>query len=251
MHDTLEPSSTRRCAGARLPDRGQVGCRLTREWQRLRIDPEALLRAETWEVVEGPVNDLDEVLVAVGFGVARSARTDQLLTRLVRLAATDDLAGRAVIQRLMPGLVARAARRHRPGRTADALDELIGAAWISIRTYNMARRPGCIAAALLADAGHRAFRAAERRRSIDEHPNDLRDCYPSRERDPHPVEELAELFRAARATGVADADLDILRRLLANPRMAEVAEALAVTPRTVRNRRDRVTGRLRAVSRAA
>lgn len=253
MYDTRsphEPSSARhhRCLVSRLTGGEQVGARLAREWQRLRVDPAAVEQAERWQIVDGPVHDLDQVLAAVGFGTARSAQADRRLTKLVELAATDDLAGRVVIQRLMPGLVSRAARRRGLGRTADELDELIGAAWISIRTYNAARRPGCLAAALLADAGHRAFRSAERRRWIDERPTDLSDTGPAAEREPHPAEELADLFRAARSAGVSEQDLDILRRLLDNPRMADAATALNVTSRTIRNRRDRVTTRLREVA---
>lgn len=251
MHRTTAADvPTRRCSGPRTMRSAQVAARLGREWQRLRVDPTALRRADRWRIVDRPVSDLDAVLAAVGFGVGRSAEADRRLTTLVALAATDDLAGRVVVQRLMPGLMAEAARRWAPDR-CDVLDELIGAAWISIRTYNQARRPGCIAAALLADARHRAFRSVERRRWTDERPTDLFDAIPAADREPHPVEELAELFDEAQAAGVDEQDLDLLRRLLRTPRVTDAAIALDVTARTIRNRRDRVAKKLRSIALAA
>lgn len=251
MHRTTAADApTRRCSESRSPGSDRLAARLGREWQRLRVDPSALRRADRWLIVDRPVSDLDEVLAAVGFGVSRSAEADRRLTALVALASTDDLAGRVVVQRLMPGLLAEAARRRAPGR-CDVLDELVGAAWISIRTYNQARRPGCIAAALLADARHRAFRSVERRRWTDERPTDLVDAIPAADREPHPVEELAELFDEALAAGVDEQDLDLLRRLLRTPRVTDAAIALDVTTRTIRNRRDRVAKRLRSIALAA
>lgn len=251
MHRTTAADVVaRRCSGPRSPGGDQVAARLGREWQRLRLDPGALRRADKWRIVDSSPRDLDEVLTAVGFGVGRSAEADRRLTALVALAASDDLAGRVVIQRLMPGLLAEAARRRASGR-CDVLDELVGAAWISIRTYNQTRRPGCIAAALLADARHRAFRSVERRRWTDERPTDLVDAIPAADREPHPVEELAELFDEALAAGVDEQDLDLLRRLLHTPRLIDAAVALDVTTRTVRNRRDRVAKKLRSIALAA
>lgn len=248
---TTADTVTRRCPSPRPNAGDQVARRLSREWQRLRLDPSALRRAEQWRIVEVPLRDLDDVLAAVGFGVARSVEADRRLTDLVAVAAADDLAGRVVIQRLMPGLIAEATRRRSRSGRSEVLDELVGAAWISVRTYNQARRPGCIAAALLADARHKAFRSVERRRWTDERPTDVLDVVPAAEREPDPAEELAELFDIARASGVEEPDLDLLQRLLRPHGVDATAAELDVTPRTIRNRRARVARRLRQVALAA
>ena len=51
--------------------------------------------------------------------------------------------------------------------------------------------------------------------------------------------------------GVAPDDLELLRQLLAAPTTNQLAEVLQITPRTIRNRRDRITSRLREVALAA
>jgi hypothetical protein len=194
------------------------------------------------------VRDLDEVLAAIGFETPNGAETEQRLRRLVVLAADDDLAARVVVQRLLPGLLAVVRRRRR--FEPEAFDELLGAIWVAIRTFNPARRPSCLSAALIADADYRAFRADRRRRR----PEMARLVAPEALADPAvptAFDELVELFRTATEAGVPDADLDLLRQLLLAPTANELARRLDVTPRTVRNRRDRITGRLRAVVLAA
>ena len=58
-------------------------------------------------------------------------------------------------------------------------------------------------------------------------------------------EELAGVLADARAAGVPTTDLELVRRLLRTGSPAQVARDLQVTTRTIRNRRDRVTLRLR------
>jgi hypothetical protein len=235
------------------PTAPRTGHRLALEWSRLRTRPAAIAHAETWRLVDGALHDLDQVLRVIGFEVEPTDATETNLRRLVELAATDELAARVVVQRLLPGIAAVTRRRLTGGAPPSAYDELLGAAWIAIRTFNPARRPRCLAAALLSDADHLAFRRAARRRSASELPVDpqtstaLVDPTP----DPHPALELADLFAAARAAGVPDADLDLLRGLLRAPRAIDLAADLSVTPRTIRNRRDRVAARLREVVLAA
>jgi hypothetical protein len=223
-----------------------AGARLAREWARIRTRPAVLRQAERWQLVDGPLGDLDDVLAAVGFEVPGSARTEANLRRLVLVAADDELAGRVVVQRLLPGLFAVAARRQ--GRST--FDELLGVAWIVIRTFNPARSPRCLAAALLSDVEYRAFRCPERRRRFDETPVEWEHALVDR-RDPSPSDEIAELFRFARESGVDDADIELLHRLLTLPTAIDVARALQVTPRTIRNRRRRITSRLRELALAA
>lgn len=228
---------------SRLPDR------LRLEWRRLRSRPDALQHAAGWELVEGPLHDLDQVLAAVGYRVASSAPAESALRRLVLVAAGDELAARVVIERLLPGLLAAARRRH--AHADDELGELLGAAWISIRTYNPSRRPGCIAAALISDAEYRAFRLPWRRAAHGERPTDLSRHDLEQPFTPTADEELASVLESALSAGLPAADIELVRRLACDASTGELAAEMKVTPRTVRNRRDRITAQLRELVLAA
>ena len=232
--------------GTRRPD---TGGRLALEWTRLRTLPEHLRTASTWRIVDGPVDSLDEILVAVGYEGERMPDTERRLRQLVALARDDELAARVVIQRILPGLLAVVRRRR--GQADDVFEELIGAAWIAVRTYNPTRSPGSIAAALISDADYNAFRADTRRRSSTERPVDPQADDVAHVHEPSSCEQLAELLADAADAGVDADDLELLRQLLAAPTTIQLAEVLQITPRTIRNRRDRITSRLREVALAA
>ncbi len=226
-----------------------TGERLAAEWSRLRHRPAALRTASSWQIVDGPIDDLHQLLTAVGYETTRTPATEHRLRRLVDLAADDDLAGRIVIQRVLPGLLA-VVRRRRRYLGDDAFDELLGAAWESIRTFNPDRRPACLAASLIADADYRAFRAPQRRKTAVSSPLDEAEPIADR-REPHPADELSQIFDEAIHAGLPVADIVLLRQLLDTPTANELAARLEVTPRTIRNRRDRITGRLRDLTIAA
>jgi hypothetical protein len=229
--------------------RTDTGGRLARDWIRLRTRPDHLATARTWHLVDHPVESLDDILHAVGFERAPDESNERRLRQLVAFAAEDDLAARIVIQRLLPGLLAVVRRRR--GASPYVFEELLGAAWIAVRTYNPSRSPRSIAASLISDADYNAFRAQGRRRSSLERPVDpqLQD-----RPDAHEVgscEELAALLAQAAAAGVPAGDLELVRQLLASPTAIELARSLQITPRTIRNRRARITSRLREVALAA
>ena len=121
-----------------------------------------------------------------------------------------------MIQRILPGLLAVVRRRGATGPTT-VLDELIGAAWIGVRTFNPSRGSRCVAAALIADADYRAFRSRWRRR-MRRRTADRSDARPARRRRPveTPAQVLADLLARAVAAGVADDDLDLIRRAIAD-----------------------------------
>ena len=227
----------------RRPD---TGGRLVLEWTRLRSRPQHLRTASTWRIVDGPVASLDEVLTAVGYESTPTPDAERRLRRLVGIARDDELAARVVLQRILPGLLAVVRRRR--GQADHVFEELLGAAWIAVRTYNPARAPHSIAAALISDADYGAFRAGARRRSSTERPagaevDDLPHVH-----EPSACEQLAALFVDALDAGIAPADLDLLRQLLDAPTTNELAAVMRITPRTIRNRRDRITTRLREVA---
>jgi DNA-directed RNA polymerase specialized sigma24 family protein len=208
--------------------------------------PSLVRRAQQWNLIEAKFTNLNQLLVLAGHCTPATAATEQLLRDLVILAAADDLAGRVVIQRLLPGLMALV-RKHN-GRSGDdqVLEELIGAAWIAIRTFNPDRHPSCLAAALIGGAEHQAFKAAARRRSASEILADP-DEFLSRTAATtmNSEEEMEELLVHARASGLSDEDLLFVNELLSCGSTAVMAERQGVTARTIRNRRNSVTYRLR------
>lgn len=233
--------------GARRLD---TGGRLALEWTRLRTHPGCLATASGWGLLPSPVTDLAELLTAVGYERPHDADSDDRFRALVLLAATDDLAARIVLQRLLPGLLAVVRRRR--GRGEHVFEELLGAAWIAIRTFNPARHPRGLAAALISDADYAAFRAAERRRSSDEVPVDVTLHHVADDRAPSPCDELAEIIAEAARSGIAsDDDLLLIRRLAAGASTEQLAESMQVTSRTIRNRRARITSALRGTALAA
>lgn len=227
-------------AATREPIARQLG----RDWLALRRRPDVLAHAAGWQIVRGQVDDLDQVLAACGFG-ARS-RGDTELRDLVCRAAHDPLAGRVVLQRLLPPLAALA-RRRGPG----ALDELVGAAWIAISTFDPARRPASLAAALVADADHHAHRRLWRRaQHRDVVGIDGLDAVPAAPAQPAPDDEVAELLAAA-AGSIDAGELALVNRLLAGESTDQIAADSGVSARTVRYRRARLTARLRDLAAAA
>lgn len=227
----------------------RLGFRLDREWSQLRSRPALVRHAAGWAIVEGPLHDLDQILTAVGYQTAWTAANEAAMRNLVLRAAGDELAARIAIQRILPGLLAVVRRR----RAADeGLDELVGAAWICIRTFNPARGSRCVAAALIADADYRAFRSRWRRRCAAERPTGLAPELPPVSPVDSPAEQLADLLARARTAGIPDEDIELARRVGTEEISTEqLARELQVTARTVRNRRARVTDRLRQLAAAA
>jgi hypothetical protein len=109
-----------------------------------------------------------------------------------------------------------------------------------------------MAAALISEADHACFCRPGRRMSTSEVTFD-----PARvtgmpdDRRVSACEELAGVLAEARAAGVPNVDLELVQRLLRTGSPGQVARDLQVTTRTIRNRRDRVTLRLRRAALAA
>ena len=242
--------------------------RLRAEWEALAISPAALRSARSWQLPIGEFGSLDDVLSAAGMrlvappadvapGDATAAVVgvtaggapagDEVLRMLVVVARTDALAARVVLQRLLPGLSA-AARRH--GRCHNehlaAFDELLSVAWGVIREFPVERRNHHLAPALLRDCEHHAFRKQTRRLLILEPTEPRRLDRVEREVATEPLLELCQVIGAARGGHLAPADVALLRLLLSGRRLAEVAEELSISGRSVRNHRSAAVHRLRA-----
>ena len=227
----------------------RLGLRLDREWSQLRFRPQLLEHAAGWRIVEGPLHDLDQVLAAIGYQCAWTTTNEAAMRTLVLRAADDELAARIAMQRILPGLLSVVRRR---GVADEGLDELIGAAWICVRTFSPARRSGCVAAALIADADYRAFRSRWRRCCAGERPTGLTFEPAGHEPPEEPAQVLADLLLRASAAGIPDDEIELARRVGTEDISTEqLARELNVTARTVRNRRARVTDRLRQLAAAA
>ncbi len=174
---------------------------------------------------------------------------DSVLLALVTIAGSDELAARVVLQRLLPGLSA-IARRH--GRCMEehllAFDELLSVAWWVIRRFPVERRRRHIAASLLRDCEHQAFRREHRRLLVHEYtPPELLDRAIELDTvDQEPLLEVLELIGEARMHHLHDGDLELLGALLGAGLLREAAAELRVSVRTVRNHRNAVVHRLRA-----
>jgi hypothetical protein len=252
-------SASPRCADDRRDTRtGAFTRRLDREWHHLRRRRRVVGTARSWrrrtthvgldQLLAGIV-DLDELLAATQAG---RPDADAILLELVRLSRSDELAGRVVVQRLLPGLIARAAPYRSHHDDTDPAELAVPAAWLAIRRFDTDRRRSHVAARLVSDATDQAFRRPLRRRAAGDRPAApatfvARPTVPS----PTAIEELATVVREAAASGVPAADLDLIRHLARAGSPSIVADAHGVTTRTIRNRRDRAVARIRSALLAA
>lgn len=236
----------------RPPRTDQLSALLDHDWAALRRRPAVLARARAWGLTERPIGDLDDLLAATGYRCAPTPERNAVLRALLDVARTDDLAARIVLQRILPGLLAVVRRRARFHHgSGGLLEELVGAAWITIRVAYVAPGSRHVAATLVSDARHRAFVAPARKRSAGEVARDPSAFVESPGHDePSALEELAELVREARRRGLPAEDVELVRDLVRAESTAAVAAARSVTPRTVRNHRARAVYGIRRLAAA-
>ena len=234
--------------------------RLQQDWDRLKRNRRAIEQARQWSLPSAPtpcgrpLDTLDEVLSWVGYGCSlKSCDDDPVLAELVRLAVGDQLAARVVLQRLLPGISSMARRHAAIGRPySEVLDEVMASAWTVIRTYPVDRRCTYVAAGLLREIDYFTFRRPLRRLTTFV-PRPLHTF----ERQPRPhstisaADELRDLLDDAVAAGLDPDDNEFARRLGRGESTRSLALSADTTERTIRNRRDAVTYRLRAVALAA
>ena len=197
-------------------------------------------RYETW-AQEHPVFAAHPDLRALLAAARRQAHpelADQILAALAGRAGADDLAARALLQAVLPGLRALAITHHWAAPADELEAALVAIAWEHIRCYPITNRPRRIAANLLLDTGHHLRRTLPRRNqttpldTLGEHPApDARAA----------AAELTELVCDAVAEGHLDpspAALILRTRVLDEP-VARVAADLGYEPDTIRHRRRR------------
>jgi len=225
--------------------------RLDAEWQHTATARRTVRTIHSWaELVPtadaarfGQLTDAQELIDATQR--ADGDAGNSLLLQLVELARHDALAGRIVVQRLLPGLISAAAKYRFLSEAGDPAEDAVGAAWIAIRNYDIARRTRHVAAGLISDAIYLAFRRDARRQLPAETSTEPRLLGERVACPPSPaLVELADVVRTARLAGVALHDLDLIRALVCTGSPGAVAHQQCVTPRTIRNRRDRAIVRL-------
>ncbi len=186
--------------------------------------------------------DLDDLVELTRPG-ASNVDGNAVLRALVDVSQRGDdpdaeLAGRVVLQRMLPGLIA-GSRRWRSAHGDDPADVAIGAAWEAIARFETAVRRGPVAPMLVHDAIWIGFRRATRRRAAGEtpvEPGAFRwQTAPTSGLDP--VSAIAATLRAARSAGVDEHHLDIIRDLADAGSTVELATRRRVTDRTIRNHR--------------
>ena len=253
---TTHRATTRRTTPAGTPECSHLLERLDIEWTHLRTSRRALRTARSWASrysdhpladLVADLTDLDQIRQATQRRDGAERLDDTILLALVELARSDELAGRIVLQHLLPALISNARRYRSYTDRTDPITQIVPAAWLAIRSYDVERRRHHVAASLISDAVFQAFRRQLRRCMTSEEPTAPVSFANAAHHDgpATALDEFVTVLREARRAGVPAYDLDLLRQLVRVGSPSVVAEQRKVTPRTVRNHRDRAVENVR------
>jgi hypothetical protein len=135
-------------------------CSLDHDWHhqatRLR-SRQALRRWAEAQPALGLFADLDQLILHV-HRRGHPATSDKVLASLAGLAASDELAARALLQAMLPGLKALTHSFGWRGDHEETAAAVVAVCWERIRTYPIERRPRRIAANILLDTRQRVIR---------------------------------------------------------------------------------------------
>lgn len=239
-----------------LDERSYLLGRLDAEWNHLRTSRRALRTARSWALddpdhplaaIVADLTDLDQIRHATQHRSGPERTDDVILLALVERSRDDELAGRIVLQHLLPALIVQAKRYRSFRERTDPFAQIVPAAWLAIGRYDVERRRQHVASSLISDAVFQAFRRPLRLRS---HTEEVRapDAFvatPCQDGPATALDEFVTVLREARRAGVATGDLDLLRQLVRVGSPGIVAQQRNVTPRTLRNHRDRAIDHVR------
>jgi DNA-directed RNA polymerase specialized sigma24 family protein len=224
---------------------------LDREWQHLtasRQGRDALTRWEpTHPVLEGH-HSLDN-LVRVVNDRARTAVADTILVALARLAPTDTIAARTVLEAVMPGLKRLCKTRQGLAEPEEVTAQIIALAWEQIRTYPIQRRPRRIAANILRDTRQRLDRTQRAWRPLPHPPlppGDVAEPDAETRNENEPGLVVLDAVRRGHLR-LEDARL-ILQTRVGGIRPEELAEHMGIDVHHLRKRRNRAERRIALAS---
>jgi DNA-directed RNA polymerase specialized sigma24 family protein len=238
------------------PVRSPAVSRWVADWETWSARPDGAATVARWarrHPCLAGLGSLDEVVSAcrADGGVEGELANQRLAAVVAEALEGDTTAHRVALQRVVPPLVRRAARRARRHRLPldGVLEDLLATAWVVIGEYPLDRRPLKIAANVVLDTEFGVFAEPSRtaRNTVPVAPEDLtavrdRAGYDQREAaigEPERVlEDLPHLLREAIGHGLATEDARLLAELfLFGMSVAEIAERDGVSRRWVRKRR--------------
>ncbi|HTB50847.1 MAG TPA: hypothetical protein VK701_07705 [Solirubrobacteraceae bacterium] len=127
---------------------------LERDWQRELHGPLLSSRFRAWRDAEPALSRFEDAAALLRFlrGPGPNADKDAALCALLALARGEPIAGRVVMEAIMPGLKNLARRTLVDAREREELwSALLACAWERICSYPVERRPCKVAANLLLD----------------------------------------------------------------------------------------------------
>lgn len=220
---------------------------LDAEWEALCRQGAARDAIEQWHrspALRG-FDDLDGI-VAYLWRRPPPADADAILAALVGISRSDELATRALLQALRPGLKSLVAG-YRGLVGDDVASTVVATAWERLRTYPLERRPAKIAANVLLDVRKALLRTLPRELALLPEPQWVdEECV-------EPGAELLELLADALAASAIDrgeATL-IARTRITGLTWAEAGAESGTREATLRQRRWRAEQRLAAHCRSA
>jgi hypothetical protein len=128
---------------------------LERDWQRELNGPQLRRRFAAWREVEPALSPFRSPLAVLRFlrRAGSSTRKDEVLCALLRRARWEPVAGRVVLEAMLPGLKKLAGRLLIDVRDREELwSVLLACTWERICAYPVQRRPRRVAANVLLDS---------------------------------------------------------------------------------------------------
>jgi DNA-directed RNA polymerase specialized sigma24 family protein len=227
----------------------EVFSALDRDWALVADSRQARTALAHWrpDPVLGVHRGLDELLVVLRASSVDAATKDEILAALARRARSDDVAARTLLQAIVPGLVNVAKRLH--AFATDRQAELLGEAYVLVRTYPIERRPRAIAANLLWDTFSRLARDSRTQAVIASRETPLADQSPRAAEEPgFAAVELWDAIRRAVAGGhVRPGDVELVVSIACTgERVVERARSEGVPADTLQKRVERARRRVTA-----
>ncbi len=216
------------------------------DWRHELVAPHLRHRFRTWQEVEPALAPFRDPAALLRFlrGPGSSARKDEVLCALLRWARREPVAGRVVLEAMLPGLKSLAGRLLTDVRDRDELwSALLACAWERIRTYPVERRPRRVAANVLLDSLRGTLAALS---SARRDPASRAGSLPHNvEAVPAPAGVDALLDAAVRAGAVSrdEAELVLATRVDDVP-LSALARSQGVSFDTLKHRRGRAERRL-------